>query len=178
MSKPRFKPIKKIFQLDADRSKDVLLGVFRDFSKRHNYTCVEKRENENTRTYGSYPSLGEAISKFDELSAIYSVKAAEAGNPHEYEQKKTGRMIPCPGEAHSNPFIDNCGICMPGWGEVEELAPIDIEDAKKRRLDLPAPDLDDAQMKDMMAREKAGEVKLVSVRRGNTFYSVYRWTGK
>ena len=67
---------------------------------------------------------------------------------------------------------------MPGWGEIEELAPIDLEDAKNRRLDAPAPDLDNEQMKDMMAREKAGEVKLVSVRRGNTFYSVYRWTGK
>lgn len=24
---------------------------------------------------------------------------------------------PCNGEAHSNPFIDNCWICMPFWGE-------------------------------------------------------------
>jgi hypothetical protein len=22
----------------------------------------------------------------------------------------------CEGEAHSNPFIDNCGVCMPRWG--------------------------------------------------------------
>jgi hypothetical protein len=22
----------------------------------------------------------------------------------------------CLGEAHSNPFIDNCGSCMPRWG--------------------------------------------------------------
>lgn len=25
--------------------------------------------------------------------------------------------IKCNGEAHTNPFIDNCGICMPYWEE-------------------------------------------------------------
>lgn len=25
---------------------------------------------------------------------------------------------PCSGEAHSNPYIDNCGVCMPHWGSV------------------------------------------------------------
>ncbi len=25
-------------------------------------------------------------------------------------------MEKCPGEAHSNPWIDNCGLCMPNWG--------------------------------------------------------------
>lgn len=25
---------------------------------------------------------------------------------------------PCPGEAHSNPYIDNCSVCMPDWGWV------------------------------------------------------------
>lgn len=24
----------------------------------------------------------------------------------------------CPGDAHSNPHVDNCGICMPNWGWV------------------------------------------------------------
>ena len=27
-------------------------------------------------------------------------------------------VIPCTGDAHSNPYIDNCGACMPGWGWV------------------------------------------------------------
>lgn len=26
--------------------------------------------------------------------------------------------FPCNGEAHSNPHIDNCGVCMPRWGSV------------------------------------------------------------
>ncbi|MFA6510117.1 MAG: hypothetical protein WCV62_06685 [Candidatus Peribacteraceae bacterium] len=25
-------------------------------------------------------------------------------------------LTKCNGEAHDNPFIDNCGICMPRWG--------------------------------------------------------------
>ncbi len=25
---------------------------------------------------------------------------------------------PCCGEAHTNPHIDNCGICAPFWGKV------------------------------------------------------------
>ena len=24
----------------------------------------------------------------------------------------------CTGEAHSNPYIDNCGVCMPEWGRI------------------------------------------------------------
>jgi len=26
------------------------------------------------------------------------------------------RMMPCPGEAHVNAHIDNCGLCAPLWG--------------------------------------------------------------
>ena len=32
-----------------------------------------------------------------------------------------GFLVRCSGEAHSNPFIDNCGVCMPRWG-VHEVA--------------------------------------------------------
>lgn len=33
--------------------------------------------------------------------------------------KAKTHWIPCPGEAHSNPYIDNCGVCAPKWGEIE-----------------------------------------------------------
>jgi len=26
--------------------------------------------------------------------------------------------MPCSGEAHNNPHIDHCGVCMPHWGTV------------------------------------------------------------
>lgn len=28
------------------------------------------------------------------------------------------RCVPCHGEAHSNPHIDNCGICAPLWEKI------------------------------------------------------------
>lgn len=32
-----------------------------------------------------------------------------------------GMLVACPGEAHSNAFIDNCGVCMPRWGVIEVI---------------------------------------------------------
>lgn len=29
------------------------------------------------------------------------------------------RLVECDGEAHSNPFIDNCATCAPRWGWIE-----------------------------------------------------------
>lgn len=33
--------------------------------------------------------------------------------------KKEGYLKPCTGEAHRNPYIDNCWVCMPRWGWME-----------------------------------------------------------
>lgn len=33
--------------------------------------------------------------------------------------KKGWILIPCDGEAHEHPRIDNCGVCAPRWGEIE-----------------------------------------------------------
>ena len=30
------------------------------------------------------------------------------------------KLVPCPGEAHSNPWIDHCMLCAPRWGWIEE----------------------------------------------------------
>jgi hypothetical protein len=32
------------------------------------------------------------------------------------KEHRVNPLTKCTGEAHSNPFIDNCGICMPRWG--------------------------------------------------------------
>lgn len=34
--------------------------------------------------------------------------------------------VPCPGEAHRNPFIDNCMICAPAWGKI--VIPVECVD--------------------------------------------------
>jgi len=32
------------------------------------------------------------------------------------ERARLTPLQPCTGEAHSNPHIDNCSVCMPRWG--------------------------------------------------------------
>lgn len=41
------------------------------------------------------------------------------GTPFCKEHFATHRIvtIKCTGEAHSNPYIDHCGVCMPHWGK-------------------------------------------------------------
>ena len=99
--------------------------------------------------------------------------------PAEYKRTKTGRLIPCPGEAHRNAYIDSCGHCAPRWGEVEEMAPVDLDFALAAGLDVAACDLTAEQNAAMMAAVERGEARLVSVTRkkrwGSTSYYVFRW---
>lgn len=45
---------------------------------------------------------------------------------------------PCPGEAHSNAFIDNCGCCLNHrWGFVHTYAPVDVVEATKLGYAVP-----------------------------------------
>lgn len=101
----------------------------------------------------------------------------ERARKSEYQRKATGRMIPCSGEAHSNPFIDHCMQCAPRWGTVPEYAPVDLDDARKRKVDVRVVDLPHEQVSQL---EQSGEVKLVMVRRrlsggGSVSYFVARW---
>lgn len=100
-------------------------------------------------------------------------------DPKEYTREKTGRLIPCDGEAHRNPMIDNCGLCAPRWGQVEELAPVDLDVARAAGLDVAVNDLSEEQDAAMQAARKRGEAKLVQVTRilswGTRSYFVYRW---
>lgn len=55
-------------------------------------------------------------------------------------RKPTGRMVPCSGDAHKpeiGGMIDNCMICAPRWGEVEEMAPLNVEEAVKAGKVIP-----------------------------------------
>lgn len=46
------------------------------------------------------------------------------------------KCVPCEGEAHSNPFIDNCSICAPLWGEI--VIPVEFVDLQDYRVWLRA----------------------------------------
>lgn len=45
-------------------------------------------------------------------------------------------LVPCTGAAHSNPHIDNCGICAPRWGWVEVPAGVKTLAEHRERVAL------------------------------------------
>lgn len=49
------------------------------------------------------------------------------GTPFCKEHFETHKLIEmkCNGEAHRNPYIDNCGVCMPYWGVYPVAVPKD-----------------------------------------------------
>ena len=49
------------------------------------------------------------------------------GTPFCKEHFETHRLIrvECTGEAHTNPWIDNCGVCAPFWGYYPVAVPKD-----------------------------------------------------
>lgn len=72
------------------------------------------------------------------------------------ERKLIG-LVPCTGEAHSNPHIDNCMLCAPRWGQMLSYAPL-FPDACAGRVGVPVNDGDEAAFK---AAEELGEVRMV-----------------
>jgi hypothetical protein len=99
-------------------------------------------------------------------------RASTPREPAEYKRAKTGRLVPCPGEAHSNPWIDHCGHCAPRWGQVEELAPVDLDAARAAGLDVAIRDLTDEQIEQA---DRDGFAYVVRVKRGAASYCVLRW---
>lgn len=82
-----------------------------------------------------------------------------------YERGTTGNLVDCPGEAHSNAFIDNCSICAPRWGKVEETAPLDLTDARSSGRALWTGDLTREQTRTEEAKHGATLVRIHKVRR-------------
>lgn len=96
----------------------------------------------------------------------------------EAKRVKTGNLVPCPGEAHAQEvggMIDNCMYCAPRWGQVEELAPVDMAQARADRLDLRINDLTESQREEVDALEKAGVVNVQMVSTKSASYFVARW---
>lgn len=103
-----------------------------------------------------------------------------------YEPAKTGRRVPCPGEAHAvgpgraNGHVDNCGLCAPEWGWVDEEAPIDFDAAKAAGQVVPFGYMSDEEYTRADLLISAGLAMHASVeerRKGCTsYYSVLLWT--
>jgi hypothetical protein len=61
------------------------------------------------------------LRKADENSLVSVSRCpnkVKPGTPFCKEHFETHKLIEveCNGEAHSNPYIDHCGVCMPYWG--------------------------------------------------------------
>lgn len=169
-SKTRFKPETVTFQTGAHSTVTLTLT--------HGRKGYFLRQKEGASTHESLPfeTIEQARRAWPEWFKPLAIEAAKAGFPLEAERKKTGRKIPCPGEAHKNAFIDHCMCCLGGtWGEVDEYAPIDIEFAREARLDVPCPSLTTEQFHEMRKLEEAGEVEMVSLHTRSSYYSGYRW---
>ena len=41
----------------------------------------------------------------------------DVSSPNGGRMKQKAKWVKCTGEAHSNPYIDNCMVCLPYWGE-------------------------------------------------------------
>jgi hypothetical protein len=59
------------------------------------------------------PMVGEA-------PKIATWEAEREANPPINHEVPDVELVPCPGEAHSNPFIDHCMLCAPRWGWAEK----------------------------------------------------------
>ncbi len=105
----------------------------------------------------------------------------EPAEPAEYVREKTGRMIPCTGQAHK-PGVDqdHCMVCLPRWGEVEEYAPLDLDKARADKLDVPCYMLSTKQFEDLVGQGTIENVIWYTLHKGerrvSSSYCVFRWT--
>lgn len=54
----------------------------------------------------------------DRIREIAAKPTADIALIRALEDAGIGPLVKCEGEAHSNPFIDNCMTCAPRWGFV------------------------------------------------------------
>lgn len=99
-----------------------------------------------------------------------------------YEQLPTGELGPCPGAAHSNAYIDHCGVCAPRWGQVEVLHPVDLAAAAREGILVACGHIADDLTLDALLKDPSVQQVTVRVRsRGcTTTFSALRlprdWT--
>jgi len=59
-------------------------------------------------------AVREACRAYDRTRSAKRREALQAA----IDDAKARATVPCDGEAHSNPWIDNCHTCAPFWGKV------------------------------------------------------------
>lgn len=76
----------------------------------------------------------------------------------------------CPGDAHSNPYIDNCMICLSNrWGFVRTYARVNVLEATSNGFAVAVNDTDHRTSPEHRATidnlEKSGAIRMVMVER-------------
>jgi hypothetical protein len=108
---------------------------------------------------------GEDPGRAEDAMAKGTVTTAEGTKYKLVEREQEPGLFPCPGEAHSNPFIDNCMMCAPRWGQIVRFKPVPLSAVTKGiavpyNAANPHGQLRNPEFKEA---EKAGKIKLVMV---------------
>lgn len=86
------------------------------------------------------------------------VTTTNAGKKYKLVAREEAGFVPCPGEAHSNPYIDNCSICAPEWGKIMSYKPTPLS-ALTEGIAVPVGQHEET----FEAAETAAEIKVVEV---------------
>lgn len=89
-------------------------------------------------------------------------------------QTVTGEKA-CPGEAHSNPYIDNCMTCAPRWGVVPTYAPLDLIEATGAGFAVPCSLVEREEQDRAQALDRVDLVHVVEKSRGGGSCSFYAY---
>ena len=114
--------------------------------------------------------------KFVTVTVTYAPRGTDSalvGRVFTLAPRVEAGLVPCPGEAHSNAFIDNCMVCAPNWGQVMSYASLTPATCQEG-FAVPF-NAGDREAFDVA--EKAGAVVLVTVTTKSSSFSAWVATG-
>lgn len=88
-------------------------------------------------------------------------------------------LVTCPGEAHENMHIDNCGLCAPRWGMMMSYKPTTLS-AVVKGVAVPVNEtgkVESANALSFAAAEEKGTVKMVMLteKKKGSMTSFFAW---
>lgn len=103
-----------------------------------------------------------------------TVVERETGKKWKLAPREEAGLVECPGEAHSNPFIDNCMLCAPRWGQMMSYKPTPLAACLEEGFAVSvnstyadsgkaAERLNSGTSDEFKAAEKEGKVRMVMV---------------
>jgi len=96
------------------------------------------------------------------------VKAREGGKLFVVVERVVTGAEKCPGEAHENPYVDNCMRCAPRWGVVDTYAEVDVLAATKAGFAVPLSYVSDEARDAAALSGKTDEITVIEKTRAYT----------